>query len=165
MSASFHVLQNKWTLWGHLPHDTEWDITSYKKICTISSVEEMIAITNSLPPALVRTCMLFLMKEGINPMWEDPNNRMGGCFSYKIHNKNVYDVWMNMSYLLGGETLSNNDGFINSITGITISPKKNFCILKLWMKNCTYQNVSVINAEIKNLSTQGCIFKKHTPEY
>ena len=33
--------------------------------------------------------MLFVMRNGINPMWEDPKNKDGGCFSYKISNKNV----------------------------------------------------------------------------
>ena len=30
--------------------------------------------------------MLFLMRDGIQPIWEDEKNRNGGCFSYKINN-------------------------------------------------------------------------------
>ena len=46
------------------------------------------------------------------------------------------------------------------ITGITISPKKSFCIIKIWMIDCTEQNVRKIR-EIPNLSSNGCLFKKH----
>ena len=27
-----HLTLNKWNLWAHLPHDTDWSIHSYKKI-------------------------------------------------------------------------------------------------------------------------------------
>ena len=89
----FHSLSSKWTLWAHLPHDTDWSIKSYKKIYTFEYVEEAIAITETLPEILVKNCMFFIMKEGIIPTWEDPQNRNGGCFSYKITNKYVYEVW------------------------------------------------------------------------
>ena len=66
--------------------------------------------------------------------------------------------------MLTGETLSDNKEFIKSINGITISPKKSFCILKIWMKDILFQNVSKLN-EIPELSFNGCIFKKHKPGF
>ena len=42
--------------------------------------------------------------------------------------------------------------------------KKNFCIIKVWLKGCKLQDPSVL-IEIPNLSKQGCLFKKHAPEY
>jgi hypothetical protein len=160
----FHNLADCWTLWAHLPHDTDWTTKSYKKIYTIKNVESAIAITETMPEVLVKNCMLFLMREGINPVWEDPQNRSGGCFSYKISNKNVYEVWRDLSYILMGETISSKAPFVLGVTGITISPKKNFCIIKIWMRNCSFQNPAVVT-EVKNLISQGCLFKKHVPEY
>ena len=46
------------------------------------------------------------------------------------------------------------------INGLSISPKKKFCIIKIWMRDCTEQNVRKIS-DIKNLSSHGCLFKKH----
>jgi hypothetical protein len=109
--------------------------------------------------------MLFIMRDGITPMWEDPKNRNGGCFSYKISNKNVFEVWRDLTYVLIGESLSANVTFVSSVTGITISPKKNFCIVKIWMTNCEHQNPQVVTNDVKNLIPQGCLFKKHTPEF
>ena len=33
-------LYDKWTLYAHLPHDTDWTLDSYKTIACISSVQE-----------------------------------------------------------------------------------------------------------------------------
>ena len=74
---TFHQLSNRWTLWAHLPHNTDWSITSYIPIATFTTVEDTLAVTETLPSILVENCMLFIMKEGIKPTWEDPKNRNG----------------------------------------------------------------------------------------
>lgn len=162
---SFHALKNEWVLWAHLPHNTDWSPKSYVKVCTLASVEETIAIMSILPKELVQNCMLFLMKKGIAPMWEDPRNRQGGCFSYKVLNKNVPEVWKDSMYAMTGETISANQPFMTSVTGFTSSPKRDFCIFKLWTSNCANQNPMVVTNEINGIKPQGCIFKKHAPEF
>jgi len=161
----FDLLSDKWALWAHLPHDTDWSINSYKLIYTMGTVQETIAVTETLPEILVKNCMLFIMRDGIKPIWEDPKNRAGGCFSYKVSNKNVYEVWKELTYVVVGDTVSNQSSFVTSVSGITISPKKNFCIIKIWMSNCNNQNPNIVTDFVKGISPQGCIFKKHTPEY
>jgi len=161
----FNKLGDKWNLWAHLPHDTDWTINSYKKIYKFTTVEETIAIIQTLPEILVKNCMLFVMRDGIMPIWEDPKNRNGGCFSYKVSNKIICEVWRDLTFVLVGETISANISFVQNVTGITISPKKNFCIIKIWMKNCSNQNPSIVTQDVRGLSSQGCLFKKHTPEY
>ena len=160
-----HPLRNKWMLWAHLPQDNDWSVKSYRLISSIKTLEDSIAMTETTPDPLIKACMLFVMRDGIAPMWEDPKNRNGGSFSYKVSNKNVCEVWRELNYVLVGETISNTSSFVNCVTGITISPKKNFCIIKIWMSNCDNQNPANVTAEVKGLITQGCIFKKHTPEF
>lgn len=164
-TGEYHDLSETWCLWAHLPHDTDWSLKSYKNIYTLSNIEETIAIMETLPETLVKNCMLFLMRDGINPTWEDPRNRQGGCFSYKVSNKHVCNVWKELSYVLVGNTISNNDDFVANVSGVTISPKKNFCIIKIWMSSCAYQNPGIITDEIVNFSSSGSLFKKHVPEY
>jgi len=161
----FHSLSDNWTLWAHLPHDTDWSIKSYIQISTFTTVEETLAVTETLPAILVENCMLFIMKTGVKPIWEDPKNRDGGCFSYKVPNKTVYKVWKDLTYSVAGGSISSKSEFVNCVTGITISPKKNFCIIKIWMTNCKNQNPAIVSPEIKGIVPQGCIFKKHMPEY
>lgn len=164
MEEQHNHLNDKWILWAHLPHDTDWSLKSYKKIFEFSTVEEVLSIYANLPSKLVVNCMLFLMRSGINPTWEDPKNRKGGCFSYKINNKNVFDCWKKISYSACGETLSNNVKLQKNINGLTISPKKNFCILKVWTSNCDFQDSSLINCD-SGIISNGCLFKRHEPEF
>jgi|UniRef100_A0A6C0F135 hypothetical protein len=163
-SNNFHKLSDTWILWAHLPHDTDWSIKSYIKICSFTTVEETISIINVLPPKLVTNCMLFLMRDGISPTWEDARNRKGGCFSYKISNKDVPQAWKELTYVLVGESMSDNKNFIPLINGITISPKKNFCIVKVWLASCEFRDASIIK-ELYAISPHGCLFKEHMPEY
>ena len=163
-SMQKHVLSDEWCLWAHLPHDTDWSLNSYKTIFNHKTVEDVLSVNEHLPPKLVKNCMLFIMRKGITPLWEDPKNRDGGCFSYKINNKVVYDCWKKLTYSLVGETLSSNKKIQNSINGITISPKKNFCIIKIWLATCDHQDASEIS-NIIGINSHGCLFKKHAPEY
>ena len=80
-------LNNNWTLWIHLPHDTNWTIESYKKICSFSYLEQAISLLNYIQENLVINCMLFIMREDIKPIWEDEKNKNGSCYSYKINNR------------------------------------------------------------------------------
>ena len=79
-------LNNKYTLYAHLPNDSNWDISSYKVITNINILEEMISLNENIPEDLIQKCMFFLMKDNIKPMWEDENNKKGGSISYKINN-------------------------------------------------------------------------------
>uniref|UniRef100_A0A6C0KEA9 Uncharacterized protein n=1 Tax=viral metagenome TaxID=1070528 RepID=A0A6C0KEA9_9ZZZZ len=156
----YHTLSDKWVLWAHLPHDTNWSLSSYKKILKFTTIEELITLYDSMSETLVKNCMLFLMKHNINPIWEDKQNRNGGCFSFKSSNKNVYIAWKNLSFYLVGNTLTENDNLMKNITGITISPKKSFCIIKIWVNCCEFQNPTILE-RVKSLNFQGCLFKRH----
>jgi len=157
-----HILYDKWTLWSHLPHDVDWSVNSYKEIVTIGSVEGIITLCETLPEKMISNCMLFLMRNNILPLWEDPKNKNGGCFSYKVSNKNVSSVWKKLSYSLVGECLTEDKKLRPTITGITISPKKNFCIIKIWLSTRDFQNPSSIYEIDGGVTSHGCIFKKHS---
>jgi len=167
MSHSDHQydLLGKWNLYYHLPQDKSWDIASYKLIMgNIERADQVVALNETIPPNLIRFCMLFAMRKGIAPMWEDPRNRNGGCFSYKVINKHVVDVWKTLMYAMCGESLCTNPKYNRLINGITISPKKNFCIVKIWLCDCSVQDADII-INIPNLTKHGCLFKKHEPEF
>jgi hypothetical protein len=77
----------------------------------------------------------------------------------------VFDSWKQLSFAVAGNSVSNQLNFVNRVTGITISPKKKFCIIKIWMNDCSNQNPAIVTNEIKEVSPLGCLFKKHAPEY
>ena len=160
-----HNLHGKWNMYYHLPHDKNWGLSSYTVIMSsVNTVEQVITLNDSINENVVKNCMLFVMREGITPMWEDPRNRNGGCFSYKVINKSVPEVWKNLFYLLCGESLCIDVEHNTHVNGITISPKKNFCIIKIWLDASNLQDPNLIT-QIPQLSKQGCLFKKHEPEF
>lgn len=159
------VLDSKWNLFYHLPQNKNWDIVSYVNIFEdIDTLEKLIAVNEYVPENIVKYCMLFVMLKGVTPMWEDKNNRNGGCFSYKVVNKFVFDVWKELVYLLCTNKLTVTTSHMLNVNGVTISPKRNFCIIKIWMSDCSVQNPTAISP-IENLTKMGCIFKKHEPEF
>ena len=130
-------LDNSWTLWAHLPHDTDWTADSYKPICNITCVHDAVSVTEMLSTTLVENCMLFIMRNGIIPIWEDSANRSGGCFSYKITNKLVYKCWCELSYRLYGNTISNRC-FHRALKRIQNKKNKSCHIFYCTTKNIDY---------------------------
>jgi hypothetical protein len=128
-----HTLDNNWTVWMHMPNDIDWSINSYKKIYNFKTLEDCILFIENINKEIVEKCMLFIMKNNIKPIWEDISNKKGGSFSYKINIENIHDIWKKLVYYLIGNTLSDNVELLNNINGISISPKKNFCIIKFWI--------------------------------
>ena len=158
-----HKLSDNWTLWAHLPNDNNWSLKSYHNLVTLDSVEKINALNNYIPDKFIKSCSLFIMQNDIKPMWEALENKDGGAFSYKVSNKNIGSVWKNLLCALTGNSLTTKE-LEHTVNGITISPKKNFCIIKIWLSSCENQNPEAIN-EIEGLSSFGCLFKKHNPEF
>lgn len=159
-------LKEKWVLWLHYPNDQHWGEEGkdhYERVMELTDLTNVIAMNREIKDTLIQQCMIFIMKDGIQPIWEDPANRNGGRFSFKIPNAIVPDVWRKMVLHMVGGTLVSDTEFQQHINGLTISPKRAFCIIKLWMKNCNYTDVSKI-INIKGLDKEGCIFKKNLEE-
>ena len=156
---SLHAFDKRWTLWGHIPHNPDWSLASYVSIMEITYVEELIKLAHTLPEKLLTSCMFFFMVNGVKPVWEDEKNKQGGCFSYKVLNKHVPETWKNVVYCLAGGCASPDASFNKSITGCSVSPKKGFCIIKLWMATTAHTNPAKLT--VSGLKPDGCIFKRH----
>lgn len=161
---TFHALNDTWNFYAHMPHDTDWSITSYKKLLTVKHAEDLIAMMEAIPDKMIQNCMLFIMKEHVKPIWEDEENRHGGSFSFKISNEDVVKIWKDLSFKTLGCSLTEPEVY-NDINGITISPKRNFCIVKIWMKSCDVKTIDFLKQNAPKLHQKGAIFKKHNPEY
>ena len=158
-------LADTWNLYYHLPQDKSWELSSYKTIMQdINRADSLLALVNGVSHNIIKYCMLFVMRKGITPMWEDKLNRNGGCFSYKVPNKSVAEVWNALFLMLCGESLTVSPAHSKLVNGITVSPKKNFCVVKIWMRDCTVQDPEAI-VDIPGLPRQGCLFKNHAPEF
>lgn len=157
----YHPLKNKWSLWYHLTTNNDWSLNGYTKIADFNYLEDAISIINTIDENIITGICLFVMKNDITPLWEDKRNKNGGAFSYRITNKFVFETFRDLLYVLVGETVSESLAFNSNICGITLSPKKNFCVVKVWMSNKDFQNPNLITDKVKNLNPSSALFKIH----
>ena len=129
-------LNDIWSLYFHDPNDNDWTIKSYSKLMNISTISDF---WNAIMPFenKLHFGMFFLMREHIFPCWDDPENIKGGCLSIKILKNDVNDFLHNLFMRLVGETLliDKKRDLIYNINGISTSPKKHFCIVKIWVNS------------------------------
>ena len=144
-------LNTKWVVWYHNPIDKSWSRESYKHILELEHIEDLLILNKSWETYLPKltNAMYFVMRQingkNIYPQWEDINNKYGGYWSFKVSNDNVNDIWYKLSKYLVGETICKNNYDPLMITGISISPKKTFCIVKIWNNNCKYKNTNILS--------------------
>jgi len=156
-----YKLNDKWILWYHSLKNTNWDNKSYIKVIEIRTLFDYKLLTDIIKINHLQNGMFFLMKNNIFPTWEDPNNRMGGCISYKIDN-NILNEWFKVILLTIIEQLANDS---NDITGISISPKKEFNILKIWMNDDSKDYKNIIKTYEPFIILEKCMYKKHVLSY
>ena len=164
-----YKLNNEWTSWIHYQNDNNWTIDGYKKISNFKSLYDSVLLIENLHENIIKKTMLFFMKDNILPLWESEDNINGGSFSYKINNNIVVNIFKSLLYKILGNTIINDEIMLNNLNGISISPKKNFCIIKIWIKDKNLLNDYNLTSnkdpfsihKIFNIEEQLCVFKPH----
>lgn len=137
-------LNDIWACYYHDQFNTDWNYQSYIKLDNISDIKEFWALHNAIIDK-INNGMFFIMREHIFPCWDDENNVNGGCFTIKIFKQAALTFWEEISIRLLGETLLKDITKWEYINGISISPKKSFCIVKIWMKNNDIKDPALLN--------------------
>ena len=157
-------LNSSWDFWYHSTNDTDWSINSYKKIATISTIEQFWSVFDLFTATHIQNGMFFIMRENIFPTWEDPDNRLGGCISYKILSENILDAWNKLFLHLICEKITENKDLLSEINGISIAPKKEFNIIKIWVRNDNKYK-EILNDINPYFKIENSIYRKHELEY
>lgn len=151
--------QESWCLYFHDPADENWDFaTSYKPLGTIASMRDFLEIHAAFKH-LWSKGMFFLSREHIMPIWEDPHHRRGGCLSFKATRNEVPAVWWDLTARLVGETLMRKAGSAERITTVSISPKRSYCLLRIWVAEDSLQYPELYNLAVPSYST--LLYKTH----
>ena len=157
----------KWILWYHNPSDKNWTLSSYKDIIELSYIEDFWVLKNTWDKCLPNTSegMFFLMRKYtdyyILPQWEDKNNVNGGYWSFKIPKENSNEIWFKLTMFLLGEIIMENVDNSLEINGISISPKKHFCIIKIWNNNIINSNMNLLSDKLSFLDIDKGIYTQH----
>ena len=131
-------------MYYHSPASSDWTMDSYTKVVTVDTVETFCTLIELVEQQIVHLHlgMFFLMRDDIMPTWEDPHNRKGGCWSYKVPMHEMNTIWRRLATRLVGEQLSTDPMLLN---GISVSPKRGFCIVKIWNRSSNENNSDQLN--------------------
>lgn len=156
-------LGRTYTLWSHDINNKFWDIGSYKKLVTVDNASGFWRVINNFSKIGVKFNHFFLMKNDVEPTWEHKDNRNGGVCSFKIELCRSADVFEYLSIKMVSGCLSSNSDDIN---GISLSPKNNWAIIKIWNKDSKYDLSKTLMPEILGkYSNLGIRYKANVPEY
>jgi hypothetical protein len=158
-----YKLTNKWVLWFHSLNNPNWDNKSYIKVIEIKTLLDYKLLEDVLRINHLQNGMFFLMKNDIFPTWEDPKNRLGGCISFKYDN-NILKEWLKTLLLCVTNNLFKKNN-IDEINGISIAPKKEFNIVKMWIKDDTKDHKKLVREYEPFIKLDKCIYKKHELSY
>jgi hypothetical protein len=154
-----------WDIYYHDPLDTKWSPDSYQKLGTIHTWSDFFAMLQELGDVSIQQGMIFFMREGITPLYENHANIRGGCYSIRV-NRQKATRYFNL-YILATMLGSVVEDKENIIQGISISPKRiveknqSFNVIKIWNKDST--NFNKYDQLIRLENVQQCSEIMYTP--
>ena len=128
-------LNTNWKLWFHSINETNWNIESYKQILEINNLYDLNILIQTIESNHLQNAMFFIMRNGILPMWEYPDNREGYSLSFKVPASDLKQNWDKILIKILTEEILNDKTKYSEINGLSISPKREFNIIKIWLKN------------------------------
>lgn len=134
--AAAECMDDIWALYFHDPRDTDWTHRSYRLLGTISRAAEFWGLQAALR-GMWSKGIFFLMREHVFPSWDDPENRSGGAVSIKVSNEELDAVWVAVCEGMLTETMIDRERCSNVVNGVSLSPKNHFCVMKIWLRDCT----------------------------
>lgn len=153
---------DKWQIWYHSLRDV-WTIEGYKKIYSIDNIKDYWKLYNNWDKlGGINNKHFFIMRNGVTPIWEDENNKNGGCWSFKVNDSQAQELWDDLSKYLVIESLSS---IKDDLVGLSACLKKNnFSVIKIWNRDSNNNNVQFICNEIINKWGSDLIYIAHMPE-
>jgi len=138
--------QYTWVLWYHDPENRDYSLTSYIMIADFNTTQQFWSVIDSIPKEAWECGMFFFMKKGYKPIWECPENEGGGAWSKKIEASGAHTSFIDlMVHCVSNELLVNRK---ETLTGISISPKGQFHIIKIWNTTTTVSDKAYLNQNL-----------------
>ena len=152
---------DNWNVWYHHTKDN-WTIDGYKKIFKIDNGVDFWKLYNNWESfGGITARHFFLMKNDCQPVWEDPINMKGGCWSFKIVDSMASELWEDLSVLIVSNEL------IQGTTALGLSTtlkKNNTCVVKIWNDDSNKNSIKYINKNILKKWGTDIIYIAHMAE-
>jgi translation initiation factor 4E len=139
-SAQQLLLHSQWTLWFDnpklAPAGSDWK-ANLIQVGSFDTAQDFWRIYNNVKPAssIGVGSNYSVFRRGIQPAWEDEQNKQGGKFVFSINKKESKsgrcdDHWLHTVLALIGETMDETG---DSINGAVVSIRKNQDRIAIWL--------------------------------
>jgi hypothetical protein len=130
---------SKWNVSLHNIEKEDWSLDSYEHIYSFNNFGRYLRLFNNFHLLDKINNDIFIMRDGVTPIWEDLNNRYGGICSLKIdyynkigRNEIGSEIMFCITTLIINESLIRNNQDIN---GISYSIRNKSIFIKIWVKD------------------------------
>lgn len=153
------ALSQTWVLWYHDPNNMDYSLDSYIKISTITTIADFWNVFEAISQEAWTSGMFFFMRDGFRPMWDAPENDRGGAWSKKVDGADTYNVFLDcMIHCMAQQFLTKNN---DCVAGVTISPKGQFHIVKIWNTTTAISDRRLFNPTLKMKLGDDIVYKAH----
>ncbi|KAL9575866.1 MAG: hypothetical protein Q9212_007619 [Teloschistes hypoglaucus] len=113
---------------------------------------------------------IHFFKHGVQPIWEDPRNARGGCWTFRVSKTQSGEFWKEVLYLAVGEQMGEVVGQGDDICGLTLSRRFNSDLIQIWNRRADLQDsvdairdvvLAKLSAELKP-KEGGYYYKRHS---
>ena len=137
---------SKWILWYHDPEVRDYSLESYIKVADFTSVQQFWSVIDTIPKEAWECGMFFFMKNDCPPQWDAPQMERGGTWSKKIDAAQAHTSFVDlMVHCISDELLVQ---YKDTLAGISISPKGQFHIIKIWNTNKKFCDKQFLNQNL-----------------
>jgi hypothetical protein len=103
------------------------------------------------------------MRGEYSPLWENKANIHGGSYCLKVTRRNSVEVFQR--YLAAAALGACAKDAANQIVGVTISPKKGFCIIKIWNLDAKrFKSPADLNLLHEEIKEAEILYRNHTDQ-
>ena len=152
-------LPSKWVLWYHDPTSADYSLESYIKIADVNDADSFWTIVDAISTDAWTAGMFFFMKQGIRPLWDAPENEKGGAWSKKVDASDTHAVFVDCMVHCMAESLLTKHN--ECIVGVTVSPKGQFHIIKVWNATTAVSDRKLFNSTLKMKLGDDIAYKAH----
>ena len=152
-------LPHTWNLYYHDPNNSDYSIESYIKILDIKTVADFWTVVEAISADAWNSGMFFFMRDGYRPLWDAPENDKGGAWSKKVDASETHGVFVDcMVHCMANTLLTKNN---ECVAGVTLSPKGQFHIIKIWNTTTTVSDYRLFRPSLKMKISSDIAYKAH----
>ena len=156
------VFPSSWHVWVHDNTNGDWSLGSYDKIAKIANIRDFWSFANNFDKFDYMKYQFFIMRDGINPTWEDKKNIYGGSAAFRLapSNDKLLSIWEDICLLTVNEQIHPDP---HIITGVSFNLKPSLALIKIWNDNSEHDFRFQISPRIINNYKLKPVYIKHRP--